>query len=71
MSDPSLAGTAADPMVNLAHGDRNPPRMCCAILGPYPADGYQFRDNNDMARCAFTKPCPKHDGKDSDATQSN
>lgn len=58
--DPSLVDTAADPKVFMMRSFAA--RPCAAVLGKYgEALGYQFCDNNGDARCAFTKPCPKHD----------
>jgi hypothetical protein len=58
--DAALTGTAADR--NIQRMMRQPEvELCCAVLGKHgKADGYQFKDNNGMARCAFTKPCPYH-----------
>ncbi len=60
MRDDELRDTAADPLVQAAFG-RKLTGLCSAVLGPYPASGYQFEDNDRNARCAFNRPCPIHD----------
>ena len=61
---PSLHDTIADPAIQRAM--RQPVRvLCCVVLGKHgEASGWQFRDNDGMARCGFEKPCPVHDKKE-------